>query len=183
MKHRTSAIPRARWRFHVPLVVAACLLGGCMSTTPYRPAATPDDQGYQEQRIEENRYRVSFTGNSVTTREAVENFMLLRIAELTLKQGYDYFVLDNQDTEAQTYYLQSMTDYGSAWDPFYGCLWPRSGLAVSTTQPVTNYRAQGYVVMFKGQKPPLELKAFDARDVQASLAPLVKGEPGTTPTP
>ncbi|HMM75700.1 MAG TPA: hypothetical protein PJ986_08330 [Gammaproteobacteria bacterium] len=167
-----------RRRLRLGLVLAACLLGGCMSTTPYRPAATPSDQGYQEQRIEENRYRVTFTGNSVTTREAVENFMLLRIAELTLKLGYDYFVIDNQDTEAQTYYLQSISDYGGAWDPFYGCLWPRAGFAVSSTQPVTNYKAQGYVVMFKGQKPPLEMKAFDARDVQASLAPLVHGVPG-----
>ncbi len=160
------------------LALVAWLVGGCASTaTPYRPAAAPGDQGYQEQRIEENRYRVTFTGNTATTREAVENFMLLRTAELTLKQGYDYFVLDDRDTEAQTYYLRSMSDYG-AWDPFYGCLWPRTGFALSTTQAVTNYKAQAYVMMFKGDKPPLELKAFDARDVQTSLAPLVTGVPG-----
>ena len=170
---------RRRWDRGIATVALAALLGGCASTTtPYRAATTPEDQGYQEQRIEANRYRVTFTGNSATAREAVENFMLLRIAELTLKQGFDYFVLDNQDTEAKTYYLQSMTDFGGAWDPFYGCLWPRSGFAVSTTQPVTNYKAQAYVVMFKGEKPPLEMKAFDARDVQASLAPLVQGVPG-----
>lgn len=163
----------------------AALLTGCgpAATTPYRAATTPNDQGYQEQRIEANRFRVTFTGNSATAREAVENFMLLRTAELTLKEGYDYFVLDNQDTEAQTYYLQSLSDYGGGWDPFYGCLWPRTGFAVSTAQPVTNYKAQAYVVMFKGEKPPLELKAFNAREVQASLAPLVPGVPGTVPTP
>lgn len=160
-------------------LLTAC---GVPATTPYRAAQAPGDTGYLEQRIEENRYRVTFTGNSYTAREAVENFMLLRIAELTIKQGYDYFVLDNQDTESQTYYLQSMSDYG-AFDPFYGCLWPRTGFAVSTTQPITNYKAQAYVVMFKGEKPPLELKAFTARDVQQSLAPLVPGVPGATSAP
>jgi|LNFM01.1.fsa_nt_gb predicted small lipoprotein YifL len=157
------------------LALAGC---GVPATTPYRPAQTPGDTGYQEQRIESNRYRVTFTGNTVTAREAVENFMLLRIAELTLAQGYDYFVLDNQDTESQTYYLQSMSDYGPL-DPFYGCTWPRSGFSVSTSMPVTHYKAQAYVVLFKGEKPPFELKAFDARDVKASLAPLVPAPPAT----
>lgn len=169
-----------RLRTGFACAAVALLLGGCATpaTTPYRPALDANDQGYQEQRIEANRYRVTFTGNSVTSREAVENFMLLRTAELTLNQGYDYFVLDNQDTESQTYYLQSMSEYGPL-DPFYGCVWPRSGFAVSTTTPITNYKAQAYVVMFKGAKPPTELKAFDARDVQASLAPLVKAPPGS----
>ena len=155
------------------LALAGC---GVPATTPYRPAEAPGDTGYQEQRIESNRYRVTFTGNTVTAREAVENFMLLRIAELTLAQGYDYFVLDNQDTESQTYYLQSMSDYGPL-DPFFGCTWPRSGFAVSTAMPVTHYKAQAYVVLLKGEKPPLELKAFDARDVKASLGPLVPAPP------
>ena len=175
---------RHRWRHALTSTFLAVVLGGCAATatTPYQPASAPGDQGYQEQRIEENRYRVTFTGNSVTAREKVENFMLLRIAELTLKHGYDYFVLDNQDTEAQTYYLQSFDDFGG-FDPFYGCMWPRYGFSLSTTQPITNYKAQAYVVMFKGEKPALELKAFDARDVQASLAPLVSGVPGAPPAP
>jgi len=163
----------------VALALALCACA-TPATTPYRPALDANDQGYQEQRIEANRYRVSFTGNSVTSREAVENFMLLRTAELTLNQGYDYFVLDNQDTESQTYYLQSLSEYGPL-DPFYGCVWPRSGFAVSTATPITNYKAQAYVVMFKGEKPPTELKAFDARDVRASLGPLVTAPPGASP--
>lgn len=178
----TSIRLSARLAAGAAYVALGVALYGCAApaTTPYRPALDANDQGYQEQRIEANRYRVSFTGNSVTSREAVENFMLLRTAELTLNQGYDYFVLDNQDTESQTYYLQSMSEYGPL-DPFYGCVWPRSGFAVSTTTPITNYKAQAYVVMFKGEKPPTELKAFDARDVRASLAPLVKAPPGATP--
>jgi hypothetical protein len=99
---------------------------------------------------------------------------------LTLAEGYDYFVLDNSDTEAQTYYLQSFSTYGPL-DPFYGYVWPRSGFALSNSTPITNYRAQAYVVMFKGEKPPLELKAFDARDVRRSLKPLVQGPPGASP--
>ncbi len=171
---------RSWQRFGCGLLGVLALAGcGVPASTPYRPALAANDTGYLEQRIEENRYRVTFTGNSVTARESVENFMLLRIAELTLKHGFDYFVLDNQDTEPQTYYLQSMSDYGPM-DPFYGCVWPRSGFTISTTTPITHYKAQAYVVMLRGEKPPLELKAFDARDVQASLAPLV-APPVATP--
>lgn len=169
--------PRSGARALATALALAVVAGCATPATPYRAARDAEDQGYREQRIEANRYRVSFTGNSATSREAVENFMLLRTAELTLAQGYDYFVLDDSDTERQTYYLQSTSAYGPL-DPFYGCMWPRSGFALSSATPITNYKAQAYVVMFKGGKPPLELKAFDARDVQRSLAPQVRGTPG-----
>lgn len=173
---------RAAGRRALAAGLALAVLGGCAApaTTPYRAAQDERDEGYREQRVEANRFRVSFTGNSATSREAVENYMLLRTAELTVAQGYDYFVLDTSDTEAQTYYLQSLSSYGPL-DPFYGCVWPRTGFALSSTMPITIYKAQAYVVMFKGQKPPLELTAFDARDVQRSLAPLVQGPPGAPP--
>ncbi|MEX2641945.1 MAG: MotA/TolQ/ExbB proton channel family protein, partial [Acetobacterales bacterium] len=78
------------------LLVAALLgLTSCASPTPYQPMT--DGQGYAQQQLEENRYRVTFSGNTATPRETVENYLLYRAAEVTVERGYDYFVLaDNQ---------------------------------------------------------------------------------------
>jgi len=157
----------------VPLLV---LLVGCATPThtPYQPLQ--DNGGFTEQRIEANRFRVNFIGNSITTREEVENNLLFRIAELTLHEGFDYFVLSDNDTEANTLYLQTMTGYDT-FDPFYPRFWPRTGFASGTATPITSYKAQANVVMFKGTKPGAEPDAYDAREVQASLGPLIKRPP------
>jgi hypothetical protein len=50
-------------------------------------------------RIETNRFRVSFAGNSMTSRETVERYLLFRAAEITLQQGYDGFEMADRSTE------------------------------------------------------------------------------------
>lgn len=158
------------------MLALAVALSGCATgtQTPYQPLQP--NGGYSEQQIEGNRYRVTFVGNSLTTREEVENYLLFRMAELTLSQRYDYFVVSDNDTEANTYYLQSMTGYDS-FDPFYPRFWPRSAFVTGTATPITNYKAQAYVLMFKGSKPATDLHAYDAREVQNSLGPLVRAAP------
>lgn len=159
-----------RFLIEFPAILGIGLLAACASpqSTPYRAADTAEGLGYLEQRIEKNRFRVTFTGNSTTTREIVENLMFYRIAELTLQEGYDYFVLSDQDTESQTLYLQRALDFGPL-DPFYGCGWPRGALGMNTTAPVTNYKAQAYVLMFKGEKPASAVNAFNASEVEKNL--------------
>ena len=48
------------------------VLAACTTPTPYETVAE-NDYGYSEQKIEDNRYRVTFAGNSATKRETVEN--------------------------------------------------------------------------------------------------------------
>ena len=63
------------------------MLAACGQPTPYQPATA--GYGYREQQIEDNRYRVSFAGNDLTTADTVQNYLLYRAAELTLGEGYD----------------------------------------------------------------------------------------------
>lgn len=163
---------RLRWS----ALAGALLLGGCAipTQTPYQPLQP--NGGFSEQRIEANRYRVTFTGNSLTTREEVENNLLFRIAELTLSHGYDYFVLTDNDTEASTAYFETLSGFGGGYgygsfDPFYPRFWPHTSFATGTATPITNYHAQAYVLMFKGSKPDSDPDAYDAREVQRSLGP------------
>ena len=73
----------------------AALLVGCASTpTSYGPAAA-GGLGYGSQKIQNDRFRVSFTGK---TPEEAQTLVLLRAAELTLDNGYDHFKVIGSDT-------------------------------------------------------------------------------------
>ncbi len=52
-------------------------------------------------RIDSNTVMVSFRGNGYTDRQTVQSFLLYRCAQVTLEDGYDYFVLISADTEAR----------------------------------------------------------------------------------
>ena len=80
------------------LAVVAGLLTACATATPYQPALS-DRYGFQEQRIESNRVRITFRGNTLTERETGETYLLYRAAEVTLENGNDYFIVANRATE------------------------------------------------------------------------------------
>lgn len=158
------------------LAVAAGLLTACATATPYQPAVT-DRYGFSEQRIENNRVRISFRGNTLTERETVETYLLFRAAELTVQNGFDYFIVANRDTE-EVSRLQSSGAYRSrfafdywyfsprrGWSPWYDPFWNEP----ASYREVTRYEAVAEIAMFSGQKPQSDPNAFDAREVQQNL--------------
>lgn len=68
---------------------AALIVAGCASLAPYGPQLGPSGQGYSEQRIESDRWRVTYRGVGDPGR--VSDYALLRAAELTLNNGDDWF--------------------------------------------------------------------------------------------
>ena len=77
-------------RLTLPIIAAAGLaLSACASLAPYGPQTGQGGQGYAEQRIESNRFRVTYNG--VGAPGPVADYALLRAAELTTAQGYDWF--------------------------------------------------------------------------------------------
>ena len=97
-------------------IALATGLAACATATPYQPAtltARGPQNGFFEAPLEQNRWRVSFAGNTVTSRQQVEDSLLLRSAELTLQQGFDHFVAVNRSTERDV-------SYRATPDPFYG---------------------------------------------------------------
>jgi len=108
------------FRFVVGVIFCFGLFA-CVSSTPYGPA-NRSGFGYADQRIDSSRYRVTFRGNAATRRETVENFLLYRSAELTVQNGFDYFVVVENDTEARSYFtsLYGSSFYGTTFSPFYG---------------------------------------------------------------
>lgn len=157
----------SRKPFGVAAFIAAVLAAGCVSMTPYEPMRR--GEGYSEQKIESNRYRVVFAGNSATPRQTVETYLLYRAAELTLQEGYDYFVTSGRQTEAQTSYNQYFSGFGGFGPYYWGPWYPFFGANYVTEAPSTEYVAVVDIVMFKGKKPANEVHAFDAHEVKANL--------------
>lgn len=191
------------------LAAALAVLAACATGSPYRPAASGGGYGYADQRLEENRFRLTFNGGGNTDRADVEDYLLYRAAELTVANGYDYFVIDNRSTDArsQVYAEPTFTGglgYGYGFGPRFGprpyfyphyAQWtyyaPRWGWRPYydtfwndpvTYRQVTRFKANAEVMLFRGAKPADNPRAFNAREVQANLRTKVFPEGGPAPS-
>jgi hypothetical protein len=84
----------------IVIAAAAVALAACQTApTLYQPAAGPKLVGFSEYRIEADRYRVTFRGGPGAPQEQVADYALLRAAELTLAEGYDWFRVGERVTQ------------------------------------------------------------------------------------
>jgi hypothetical protein len=153
------------------------MLAGCGQPTLYQPAA--DGYGYSEQQIEDNRYRVSFAGNDLTSADTVQNYLLYRAAELTLDRGYDYFTVVARNLDRSTaYWGTGDTHLGSGYWTGRGDFVGGLGFTTYSARPIDSYSASADVVMFEGEKPAGDVNAYDARSVLRQLGPTIEAAPG-----
>lgn len=167
----------------LPTLLAASLLAGCATSTvpDYRPRAPGDTVGYSDLQLSPNRYRVSFSGSTASTRDDVERYLLRRAAEVTLASGYTHFLLSNRDTERDSYiygntYLYSPYSYyypyrSWYWDsPYWPGLW----------QTVT-YSAYSNIMMLTPEEARRFPDAIEALGLLQRLQPLVPVASATPP--
>jgi hypothetical protein len=189
MSKKTAAI--------AAVLALAAGLTACATATPYQPNL-PGQQtsgGYSDMRLEENRFRVNFAGNSLTSRETVEGYLLFRAAELTAQNGYDWFSIVDRATDRDTrtyvqpdplyrpwygpsygYWRPNWRYYGRgfgwrSWDPFWGDPFWADRMDVRT---VTQFEASAEIVMGRGPKPADDTRAFEARQVIDNLRPRIQ---------
>ena len=157
------------------------VLAGCATPTPYAPAEQLGGRGYSDERLAENRYRITFAGNSVTKRETVENYLLLRAAEVTRRAGYSWFEFDERNTESKTTYYTTFTGYPGwgprwhrfgwywhtwaydPWDPY----WARNEVVL----PSTRYEAFAEIILLRPDAARNDPRALNASDVIERLGP------------
>ena len=187
------------FRSSASFALAALLAAGltaCATPTPYQPdiRGQTTSGGFSEVRLENNRFRVNFQGNTLTSRETVEGYLLYRAAELTVQNGYDWFAIVQRDTDKQsrTYvepdplyhpwyggygmWRPSWRYYGGGfgwrgWDPFWGDPFWGDRVDVRT---VEKFEASAEVIMNRGPKPEADARAFDARGVIDNMKSRIK---------
>jgi hypothetical protein len=72
------------------LTVLLCLsLAGC--ATGYHSKGLTG--GYSNMKLQDNIFKVTFNGNAYLSMEKARDFALLRSAEITIENGYKYFVV------------------------------------------------------------------------------------------
>jgi hypothetical protein len=160
------------------LILSLLVLAGCATPAPYAPRGPGQATGYTDRQISDNRWRVTFAGNSVTPRETVENDLLLRAAEVTLATGHSHFLFDTRDTSARTRYDAIPTGPGGAGFGGYG-YWrfhPRWGYGAFGGPDVdivssTKYESYAEIVVLNEDQVAREPRAVDARAVIAHLTP------------
>jgi hypothetical protein len=168
--------------FGFVLLGAAAGLAGCATPTPYAAATDDRSTGYSDKRLADNRFRVTFTGNSATKRETVENFLLLRSAEVTRDAGFGWFVFDDRDTEAKTTYHTDFAGY-PGWGPgfrrgfgFYHHSWLHDPWDPfwaddAETRPTTRYQAYAEIILLTPEQAKQDPHALQASDVITRLGP------------
>ncbi|MEO7774715.1 MAG: hypothetical protein ABIT36_12735 [Steroidobacteraceae bacterium] len=172
-------------------LVTCALIAACATPTPYKPAgASGDGNGYSSRRIDSNRFRVSFQGNSLTSRQTVENYLLYRAAELTVQQKADWFVVARRGTQRKTdtyvdrpfgpgrygywgptWRYQDPRFGWRTWDPYgRGPFWDQT----VDVRTVNRYEASAEIIIRKGAKPASNRRAFDAREVMTNLEDAIR---------
>ena len=180
----------------VVTTVLAAALAACTTATPYQPdvAGQRVSGGYSEQRLGEGRYHVNFAGNTLTSRDRVDGYLLYRAAELTVRDGYDWFVIVDRLTEhdVRTYvhpdplYRPWYGNHYEYWRPHWrfrhGDSWriwhpewggPFWGDSVSL-ETVERFEAHAEIVMHLGPVPAGDERTFDARAVMTDLGPTIE---------
>ncbi|MCC2976209.1 hypothetical protein LK533_05910 [Sphingomonas sp. PL-96] len=191
----SSRVDRKRIASLGTAIVGALVLAACATPTPYRPATGNGfaRTGYSDEQIEPNRFQVSFAGNTLTSRETVERYLLFRAAQLTVERGFDHFVLVDRDTERRTRTYATPDPYWGggyggfgAWSPywrFHGPSfgwrggwggWGPYGGGFNDVRTVDKYEAMAEILVGRGPKPANNVRAFDARAVIENLGPRVQ---------
>jgi len=177
----------------LPLVLAAGLLTACMSPTPYQPRLEGQSTGYTDRALTQNRYRVTFTGNSATPRETVESYLLLRAAEVSRAAGYPSFMFDTRNTKANHSYQTVPNGPDPYWGPGFGPpgfggwgrrggfgYWGGWGFPYEPSYDVvvhTNYDAYAEIVMLTPEQAAKEPRAINAAEVITRLGPEAAPKP------
>lgn len=154
------------------LCVAALCLTACDTPTVYGPATGPEASGYSEMAIERDRWRVTFHGGSHADLRRVEDLALLRAADLTLAQGYDWFrIVDRYgETRGDSGPVVSLGAGGADFGGHSAVgLGGAMGFDLGGGPRITRTIE---ILMGRGA-PPREPYVYDARGVRQTIGPRV----------
>jgi hypothetical protein len=150
-------------------IILSLILVGC--ATGYHSSGFTG--GFNEMKLQDDIYKVGFSGNAYTGQERAKNFTLLRSAELTLENGYSYFIiLDNNSAISTSTYTTPITatttgtayGYGSSAN-YYGTTNVSGGETYQYNKPSTNMT----IKCFKEKPENINSLVYDALQIKTNL--------------
>ncbi len=127
--------------------------------------------GFSEYKIEPGRYRVTFKGSPGAPPNQVADYALLRAADLTLADGYDWFRISDRNFQQAGPRPGPNFSVGVGGGSFGG----RSGVGLSLGRsfdlgggPALAQTLE--IVMGKGSAPK-DADIYDAREIRKSIGP------------
>ncbi len=151
-------------------LIVFLLVTGCASPTSYHPSL--EGTGYSDYKISDDRYQVSYTANSFTNRKKVSQYLIYRAAQLALESNKENFVV--LDHNGQDFSLPDYARGGETYRHHYfehHHLWfgddrlSTEELSTPTLEPLARYTASINIMLYSGGEPPVEGKAYNAREV------------------
>src|SRR5262249_21308615 len=155
LRERPSSSVRRPIGAHAARLTAAALVifvAGCLAPTPFQPAATRGSDGYTVERLEQDRFRIGFSGNEATGPRQVEESLTYLAAQVTLRNGADYYVMAKYKMDQATTH-HSMGGYSE----YVQCCRSRGVTG-------REYEASAEITIHKGKAPPDDPAARDARE-------------------
>jgi hypothetical protein len=155
------------------IFAAACIVGAaCASTPAYAPAASPTSAGYSETQIENNRYFVTYRARGAADVRLLQDYALLRAADLTLQNGREWFWVDRRTLDEQNAYHDGPSiGVGVGGGSWGGSSGGSVGVGMSFPLGGGGQRANSATLeirMGEGAKPD-DPNAYDARAVSQNL--------------
>ncbi|MEZ5997968.1 MAG: hypothetical protein R3B98_04680 [Hyphomonas sp.] len=162
------------------VLAAAILVTACAAAPDYREASREGAQGYTEQILEKDRYRVSYTGGPHQGAAEVQNLALLRAAELTMEKGGDWFEVVSGETGEDVSVKERFAGTGYTTGTalrrscgLLGCTTSAYPVTVASDEfskeEETVYDHELEIIIHQGNKPAGDTRAYDAPETAANL--------------
>ncbi len=174
--------------YYLALLIVLFILGSCSTGNgvrgPFVVGYGPADEiggiptgGYADSKINGNTAIVNVQGNQYTCQGLVRTYLLYRCAQVTIANGYDYFVLVSSSLSGKNVNLHEVNvlqrvDNPRLFDTYYATT-TFSGLDYSSRRaPIARgCGASAVIKMFNGRIPPGVPNAFDAENVIGNMGP------------
>jgi hypothetical protein len=127
--------------------------------------------GFEDTQLAPDVFRVSFSGNAFTSSDRVQDFALLRAAELTLANNAQYFtVITSADQSRIATHVTSGSSHTSGTVSTYGNTGYYSGTTTYSAPQVQTYYKPGVGIMIRTfQTKPEDGVVFDANFIINSI--------------
>lgn len=152
------------------VIIALLFIAGCAGPTSYHPRL--EGTGYSDYQVAEDHYQVSYTANSLTSRNKIAQYLLYRAAQIALESSREYFVVlgqDDQDLGLPDYARSSETyrhhdfEHHHLWFADEGV--STEEFSTPTLKPWARYTTTIDIMLYSAEELPVEGKVYKAREV------------------